>query len=497
MSEFFQFALDDAENNNTPLALAEKLLAALIESKDATKLYSQDLIDALARAGAIKQYEAKRRLQKVFGKEFSVREWTARVRDAEDKLRSDGPGGDYIRTADGALRPVVANVALMLKELPLAFDTFACRAIATGDLPWHPGAAGTHWTDNDDVKAAIWCQHQRLLIPSKLAAEAAEMMAKDTPIHPVREYLDSLKWDGEPRVDGWLTRYMGCADTPYVKSVAAKWLISAVARVMEPGCQADYTLVFEGSQGKKKSTALRVLCGSQWFTDDLSDVGTKDSAMQLQGKWIVEIGELDAFKKAEETTVKKWLVMRVDDFRPPYGRRTEKFPRQNVFAASTNRYDWGHDETGLRRFWPVRIIGDIDIEALGLDRDQLWAEARFRFDEGEKSFLSDVAEVEAAKEQHERQERDPWAERLEEWVEFPIPRQGDIAMKSTTQRIFVADVLWHCLGVPSKDWNRNHKARVSRILRLADYKEARVPRDEAEPDGKRPEYWRPPSSTKG
>lgn len=470
---------------------AEYLLAALIESNDAKKLYSQDLIDALARAGTVKQHEAKRRLQKAFGKELSVNEFKARIREAEDKLRSEGPAGDYIRTADGALRPVVANAALMMKELPLAFDTFACRAIATGDLPWHQGAAGAHWTDNDDVSAAIWCQQQRLLIPSKLAAEAAEHMAKETPIHPVRDYLDSLEWDGEPRVDDWLTRYMGCANTPYVKSVAAKWLISAVARVMEPGCQADYTLVLEGEQGKRKSTALRVLCGSPWFTDDLTDIGTKDSAMQLQGKWIVEFGELSAFRKADVETVKKWLTLQTDDFRPPYGRRTEKFPRQNVFAASTNKYDWGKDETGLRRFWPVRVLGQVDVEALALDRDQIWAEAKFRYDEGERWYLSDEGEKMAAEEQSQRQDRDIWSDVVEAWAMNPqrlfplaIPL---VELRSTQDRIYLPEALSHCLGIPVKDHNQRDKNRVSMILRLAGYTDHRGPRSEG-----RVVYFSPP-----
>jgi predicted P-loop ATPase len=268
--------------------------------------------------------------------------------------------------------------------------------------------------------------------------------------------------------------------------VGRKWLISCVKRAFEPGCQADYTLVLEGTQGKLKSSALRALSGSEWFTDDISDMGSKDAAIQLQGKWIVELSELDAFRKAEMTTIKAWLVRRTDHYRPPYGRRAEDFPRQNVFAATTNKDDWGMDETGLRRFWPVKV-GDIDIEAIIRDRDQIWAEAKFAYDEDEPSFLSETYEALAKEEQHERQDRDAWTDNVIAWLASPSSFSSYAAIDSDRERIYLPEVLQYCLGMQPKDWNHQHKIRVGRILRLAGYVVKRASR--AGEDGKRPEYW--------
>lgn len=486
MSEYLHLAIEDA--SNTPIAAADAAILAVIEAKDPAAIYGEDLITALARAGSIKQHEAKRRLSAAYPKDMAVREWWARIRGAEEDLRSQEPSEKYITTNEGGIKANVANAITMLRKLPLAFDEFACRAKLTGSLPWRPTEDSAFWGDNDDIKAAEWCQHQRLDVNSALAAEGAMCVARDRGIHPVRDYLQSLTWDGEPRLNTWLSTYMGCEDTSYVRSVASKWMISAVNRVMVPGCQADYTLVLEGLQGVRKSSALRVL-GGEWFSDDLENIGTKDSAMQLQGRWIVEIAELDAFRRAEMTTIKAWLVRRIDNFRPPYGRRTAEFNRQNVFCASTNKSDWGQDDTGLRRFWPVRVVSTIDIDGLKRDRHQLWAEAKFRFDEGEKSYLAGDVEVEATKQQAARQDQDPWVDKVLEWARVPVGTGTLTGVNSNAQRVYLSEILLHCLGAPAKDWNHGHKARVSRILRLNGYI-LRQPLGEGE-------YWEPPARAGG
>jgi putative DNA primase/helicase len=409
------------------------------------------------------------------------REWDARVRAAEELLRADQPSSAYALTEKGKIKITVANAIIMLRHLPLAYNSFSCRIVITGKMPW---PSKGEWTDVDDVKAAEWCQHQRLNINQHVAFAAIEAVAREHTVHPVVDYLESLTWDGVPRLDRWLYKYLGCPDNPYVRSVAVKWMIAAVGRVMRPGCQADYTLVLEGKQGKRKSTALRVL-GDAWFSDDLTDIGHKDSAMQLQAKWIVEVSELDAFRKVLMTTIKAWLVRRIDNFRPPYGKRTMEYPRQNVFAASTNKDAWGHDDTGLRRFWPVKV-GNINIEALTADRDQLWAEAVHRYRAGETSWMSDGnQEAAAAIEQRERQEEDPWTREVLAWAQDPMPRPGGPPMLSSTGVIYATDALWHGVGVPEKDWNKLLTDRVTGILRLAGFSSKRAPRP-----GRR-EFWTP------
>lgn len=486
------------------LSLARDLTQAVIDSNDDSLLYGTranpaTYMVALAALGSLEQRATRRILKEKFKHGFVAREWDEQLQYEKSKLQIESQKATpYILNDDGGCRVIVANAITMLAGLPIAWNYFSCRAFLTSVAPW--GSEG-NWTDYDDIKAAEWCQHQGLHIPPTMAMDACIAVAKDRKpyFHPVAEYLKSLEWDQEPRVDKWLSRYLGTVDNPYTRAVGSKWLISAVKRVCEPGCQADYTLVFEGMQGKKKSTALGALAGREWFTDDISDIGSKDSAIQLQGKWIVELAELDAIRKAEVTTVKAWLVRRDDHFRPPYGRRAEDFPRQNVFAASTNKEDWGHDDTGLRRFWPVKAgeFRDIDIEGITEDRDQIWAEAYRRYLDKEKIWLEGSVEAEATAEQHDRQEADPWTPLIENWLEDPSCRSEKIedrtAFQSRSGAIFLSEILRNCIGIPEKDWNRLHKDRVSRVLRIAGYATKRMPRKEAErlKLDKRPEYWVP------
>lgn len=474
------------------LAYTENLLAEAIESKDPAKVLGigvepSELVRALAQAGHIKQHEARRRIKEAFGVKVPLGELDARIKASEAANRPIGDGASpFILSAEGGFVPNVANAMTMLRELPLRFNSFTYRGFLADPAPW--GAQGD-WTDNDDVKAAEWCQRKLLNVPPPTVAAAAESVARERePYHPVVKYLRGLQWDGEPRLDEWLIKFFGVVDTPYTRAISRKWLIAGVARVMDHGVQADYCLVLEGDQGKRKSSALRVLA-KNWFTDDIADIGTKDSAIQLQGQWIVEIAELDAFNRAEMTTVKAWLVRRFDHFRPPYGRRAMDFPRQNIFAASTNKSDWGNDDTGLRRFWPV-VVGDIDIEGLAEAVDHLWAEATFAYDEGEKHYLSDATEAIARTEQHGRQHRDAWKEVVERWIAYPSAgTYTGASLRSSRERIYLDEVMRHGLNMLEKDWNNIHKARVTRILRLAGYVEKRATRKEAEPDGSRPLYW--------
>ena len=401
----------------------------------------------------------------------------------------------YILTGSGALARNVANAITMMSELDIRYNSFTCRTYIGDESPW--GSAG-NWTDHDDVKCAEWCQHNGLNVDHNIVAHAAMAIARSRKpyFHPVESWLRSLKWDGEPRLDNWIVDYLGATPTDFVKAVSAKWMISAVKRVVEPGCQADYTLVLEGRQGRRKSTALRILAGGsenpEWFSDDIADMGSKDSAMQLQGKWLIELAELDAFRKAEMTTIKAWLVRREDNFRPPYGRRPEPFPRQNVFCATTNKANWGNDETGLRRFWPV-AVGNIDVEGLAAAREQLWAEAFFRFQEGETSYLSESLESMAAEEQGDRQELDAWKDAVEDWIESPGPITP--SLKSKPGKVYLNEILEHCLKITlPRDWTPGVKARVSRILRLAGWASTRSTRAEADENGRRPEYWSPMKS---
>jgi predicted P-loop ATPase len=275
--------------------------------------------------------------------------------------------------------------------------------------------------------------------------------AQDHLFHPVKTYLHGIQWDGVERLDRWLSVYLGAADTEYSRAVGSRWLISAVARIFRPGTKADCCLILEGPQGIRKSTALRTLAG-EYFTDELADLGSKDAAMQTRGVWIIELSELDSLSNSDVARIKAFMSRTTDRFRPPYGMRLMESPRQCVFAGTVNHSTYLRDETGGRRFWPV-TCGRIGIDELARDRDQLWAEAKVRFDTGAPCWLETAELVHmAADQQIERYDGDPWEEVIGPWLE---------ARSSTS----ISEVLERCLQKPQALWTQTDKNRAARCLR--------------------------------
>ena len=210
-------------------------------------------------------------------------------------------------------------------------------------------------------------------------------------------------------------------------------MISAVARVFAPGCKADCCLILEGEQGIKKSTALRALA-QPWFTDEIADLGSKDAALQTRGVWVIEIAELESLSRSDVGKIKAFMSRATDRFRPPYGKRPIDSPRQCVFAGSVNHGTYLRDETGGRRFWPVACkAAVIDVDGLAACRDQLWAEATALYFDGRPWWLDSVAlNREAAEEQADRYEGDPWDELILAWAQ-------------DRESVAIADVLSMCL----------------------------------------------------
>jgi putative DNA primase/helicase len=306
--------------------------------------------------------------------------------------RTDSFGHDWrsaLARHNGRIVGDERNVLLAMRIAPelkgmVRFDEFALRVEFAAAPPWRKAEPGSAWIDEDDTALQAWLQD------------------RDSSIHPVRMFLDFLQWDGEPRLQSWLSKYLNAqAPALYLSAVGRKFLASAVARIYRPGCQVDHALVLEGAQGCGKSSTARLLgMRPEWFTDDMPDIHTKDAALQMCGRWIVELGELAAMRKAEFEGFKAFISRPVDVFRPPYGRRTITVPRQSVFIATTNEAAYLRDPTGNRRFWPVRC-GRIALDALARDRDQLYAEAVASFRAGEHWHLtSDELAVTAVEQEH-------------------------------------------------------------------------------------------------
>lgn len=364
----------------------------------------------------------------------------------------------------GNPKPLLANAITLFREaMPLsgvlAYNSFAQETWLVSSPPWHRSLSEWRpraWAPQDDLFAAEWCQRQGISVGPTTAGQAAETVARDNEFNPVFEYLETVTHDCTPRLDTWLSVYLGAPQTDYSAAVGRAALIAAVARAMNPGCKADTMLILEGPQGARKSTAIKTLA-EPWFTDELADLGSKDAAMQLRGAWIIEVSELDAMSRGEISKIKAFISRTTDRFRPPYGARVIESPRSCVFWGTTNAEGYLKDETGGRRFWPV-TVGEIDIDALGRDRDQLWAEARVLFDAGAAWWITNPRVLAIAQQQQgDRYASDPW--------------DADIsAYCSGEGEVTIARILRDALGIEKSRWGQLEQNRVARCLQSMGYR---------------------------
>jgi predicted P-loop ATPase len=336
---------------------------------------------------------------------------------------------DCICDERGRIIPNLANVLIALRAAPeladaFAYDLMLCVSVLMKELPIAPNAEIASCDpvprpvrDHDVSQLQEFLQHNGITKVGKdTAHQAVDQRAQERSFHPVREYLDNLKWDGVKRLDGWTIRYLGADPGDYSAKVGRMFLIAMVARIYEPGCKADHMIVLEGDQGVGKSTACRVLAG-EWFSDNLPDVRDKDSAQHIRGKWLVEIAELAAIGKAEAETLKSFISRQIERFRPAYGRKEAIEPRQCVFVGTTNRSVYLKDETGARRFWPIKV-SKVDIEGLESARDQLFAEAFTSYCAGEKWWPNQSFERNHIRPQQQaRYETDPWELAISDYVD--------------------------------------------------------------------------------
>lgn len=351
----------------------------------------------------------------------------------------------------GRVIPDLDNVLIALRgEERLAgaitFDEMRQHSLVAKAWPHvpdgKPGADPPHETGDDDI-ARLQQWLQRMGIPRigrEIVGQAVEVVAHDHSFHPVRDWLSGLQWDKVNRIDRWLFVYFGAeaedeAAIEYVSAIGRMFLIAMVARVFEPGCQADYMLVLEGDQGILKSSACRVLAG-EWFSDSLPEtIQSKDARQHLRGKWLIEISELAGVSKADTEALKAFITRREERYRPPFGRHDVIEKRQCLFIGTTNQDSYIKDQTGGRRYWPVKCLS-IDVAGLALAREQLLAEAVARFRRGDRWWPTAEDEAKFFKPQQEkRTEDDPWVPPIEMWA--------DGTMLNT---VTVSQIARECLG---------------------------------------------------
>lgn len=300
------------------------------------------------------------------------------------------------RTDQDKVKPTFKNLKLIITNIvganTFVFNEFSRHQTYGLNTPWG-GVAGQSIEDVDEVRIKDWFANSQWKIEpnTNLVGEVITQICTSNSFHPVKDYLESLAWDGEPRLSTWMQTYLGAVgDETYLSAVSKKFLVAAVARIYEPGRKFDHMPIIEGMQGKGKSTVGRILAGEKWFYDSELNLHDKDSALNLQGQWIIEMGELANINRADVRTIKSFVVRQVDKVRPPYGKRMIESARQCVFFGTTNDDSYLKDKTGNRRFWPIEIPDDaeIDLEGLKRDRDQLWAEAMIAYECGETLYLA-------------------------------------------------------------------------------------------------------------
>lgn len=316
--------------------------------------------------------------------------------------------------------------------------------------------------DEDYVKSQAWIEKKYgLSFSSKTVHEVVSAHAKtNCSVDPLLEYLKTLKWDQQPRLDTWLVDYAEVEDSEYTRQISSKYLISAMARTFDPGCKVDTMLILQGYQGDKKSTILSELAGEDYFTDHIESIQDKDGRMQLQGPMIIEFSELDAFSKKERSAIKAFITTRIDRFRPPYAKSLVAVKRRCVFAGTTNDKEFLQDQTGGRRFWPVET-GKLDIDGIKKNREQILAEAVHRYKAGEKWWLSDEMEIEAKKKQEEVREKDIWEDMLINHIAKPkglINERWWPCFGTDKIRKYIAvSEMAEALGIEKKDASRNNR----------------------------------------
>jgi putative DNA primase/helicase len=379
--------------------------------------------------------------------------------DCDDIEQPDGPVAEVVDLLEmyadsDRPKPTLSNIVIVLERDPrwrgrVRSNRFA-MSVEFAATPIADGMVAE--TDTLDTEVGLWLSdHYRMTVATNRVSEALQVVAARHAHHPVREYLDGLVWDETERVAQWLVQRVGEA-----------FLVSCVARVQRPGCKVDTTLILVGRQGAQKSTALRILAvRPEWFADTHLDMTSKDMFEQVQGRWIYELAELDAFRGREWSRIKAVLSSPRDTWRRPYARHSVQVDRQMVFVGTTNEDSFLGDPTGSRRFWPVRC-GKVDVRALLRDRDQLWAEATALYRRGARWWLEQDRETDLAEEADQYRVIDPWEDAVRKYLDEYVNVEGQLVRPA---RVTVAEILTSAVRKPLEALTITDQHRVGAILR--------------------------------
>lgn len=397
-----------------------------------------------------------------------------------EKLETDGK----------RVKCTARNIQIILENDPrlagrFRYEEFSMRKTVTGELPWKKSGGKRDLTDTDMAGLRVFLETEYGIVGKGKIQDSFDSFLENGAEHEVKSYLNSLVWDGIPRLDGAFIEYLGADDSYYVRMSARKTFCAAVARIYVPGTKFDYMPTLIGPQGIGKSTFFRIM-GKGWFTDSLriSDMKDKTGAEKLLGNWIVEASEMDGMNKTDNETVKAFLSQNDDVFRPAYGRETVRRPRQSVIVGTSNTGEFLKDTSGNRRFWPVDC-GDREpsknvFKDLQNEIDQMWAEAVARWRIGEPLYPDEQMAAEAKLQQEEHRQEDPRKGMIEEFLKTPIPddwhswdadRRRFYDPKTYTgitverRSICAAEVWVECFKHPQAEIRQRDSREINAILR--------------------------------
>lgn len=362
---------------------------------------------------------------------------------------------DLLHSDRGRPESHIYNCEIALENAPalagkIRLNSFAKQVEAVEDLPWDRSSPSGKVNDRDIIAFQSWLNQHGMKPSKETAFDSMVLVGQKNRFHPVQDYLKRVgsQWDGIPRLETELLDLMGVEKTGFSTAAMKRWMISAIARAMKPGCKVDTMVVLEGKQGARKSSLLSVLAvNPDWFLETLKPIAgdSKAAQEQLPGKWIVEMAELSTLKGSKAPQAKAFISTATDNRRASYGKIAEDYPRGCVFAGTTNETSWLQDSTGGRRFWPLAIGDRVDLDGIKKIVDQLWGEAFSLFQAGEQWWLTDEEEALAEKAQGARRQRDELESVISEYIETIIDHNKKAGV--TTIRIGRSDLKDHLSGL--------------------------------------------------
>lgn len=374
------------------------------------------------------------------------------LKKAEKKKIARGENVDedgFSRNAEGTSilnKPENVRNAIRLMGLELMYDDFSGRTFYIDEYRRKRPV-------DDDFITDFWvrCADRFDFDPNvgTLWKFTIHETARQNRFHPVKDMLNSLKWDGKHRLGSWLIDYLGADDTPFNRKVGELVLKAGIARIYQPGIKFDQALLLQGDQGLGKSTVATIMAMDEdWFTDSMPLMeGDQKIIEATRGKWICEIGEMRGRDRVSVDTIKAQLSRTVDRARMAYGHTVNEYPRQFIYIITANPKQIFSDTTGNRRYWPVTLTQSVDLDALARDMGQLWAEALdavgYGFEKIDARSLMLPKDLwEAANElTSAMMVTNPYAEKFESIL-------GD------ARGIISSSELWDILGVPVSQRNR-------------------------------------------